>query len=259
MDATRRRHRFVTTTATAVAALEVALRCFRKDFAQCADHEVDVVARGDERGRQLDDGIASVVRTAYETTMEHLGRYETSQEALGVVTLPRLLGLLILDQLHAPEVTGPSDVAPDGDVLELIEARLEVVLVGHDVVEDVLSFDDADAGEGDRRRQRVTGPGESVLEGSIAFEEGLGQTVRDDHRAEGSVTSRNALGTGDDVGNEVVLLATEPGAKSPKGADHFVRDEDDAIPVTDGTDLLPVARGRREAATGVLNGLEAYR
>jgi hypothetical protein len=99
----------------------------------------------------------------------------------------------------------------------------------------------------------VPGEGEAVDEGGIALLEGFGDTVRNDHRTERGVPGGQALGAGDDVGHVVVLLTTEPGAKTTEGADHFVGDEQDAVAVTDATHFGEVARRRREATTGILH------
>ena len=70
------------------------------------------------------------------------------------------------------------------------------------------------------------------------MQERFGDTVRNNHRAEGGVARGEALGRNDDVGNKVVLLSAEPGAETSVGADHLVRDEQHAVAVTDLTNLL---------------------
>ena len=61
---------------------------------------------------------------------------------------------------------------------------------------------------------------------------------------------------GDDVRQVVVAVAGEHVAQSSEGADHLVRDEQDAVAIADLPHLLEVAGRRREAAAGVLHRLE---
>src|SRR5580692_6343767 len=120
----------MTTTATAMAARSDELDGSGEDLAHDAHHEVDVGPRRDQRRRELDDGVAPVVRATDQTTSEHLGRHVTTEQSLGVFAGPGLFGALVLHQLHAPEVAGAADVTDDRDVAQSQEAVTEVVLIG---------------------------------------------------------------------------------------------------------------------------------
>src|ERR1017187_4835554 len=220
-----------------------------------ADHEVDVGPRRDERRRELYDGVAPVVGTTDEPASEHLGRHVAAKETFRVLAGPRLFGHLVLHQFHAPEVSGAAYVADDRDVLQIQQALKEVVLVGEYVLQYLLVLQDLDALERDGARDGVTGPREAVDERRVTVLEGLGQAVRHDHRPERGVAGRDALRAGDDVRHVVVLLTTEPGTESPEGADDVVRDQDDAVAITDLSHRLPIVRRGSEATTGVPHGL----
>src|SRR5579863_9389787 len=105
----------MTTTATAMARSDE-LDGSGEDLAHDAHHEVDVGPRRDQRRRELDDGVAPVVRAADESAAEHLGRDIATEKSFGVLAGPGLLGHLVLHQFHAPEVPGTAHVTDDGDV-----------------------------------------------------------------------------------------------------------------------------------------------
>src|SRR5271155_3170183 len=104
-----------------------------EDLAHRAHHEVDIGPRRDQWWRELDDGVAAVVRATDESASEHLGGDVTTEESFGVLAGPRLLGLLVLHEFHAPEVAGAAHVADDRNVLQVQEALAEVVLVAQHV------------------------------------------------------------------------------------------------------------------------------
>ena len=72
------------------------------------------------------------------------------------------------------------------------------------------------------------------------------------------VGGREALRARDQVGPDVVALGGEPRADAAEAGDHLVGDEQDAVAVADRADALEVARGRRERAAGVLDGLHDH-
>ena len=120
-------------------SLDVVFNRFGKDLAQGADHPVDVFASRDKWWRQLDNGVASIVRATDQPATEHLGGDEAAQETLSLVTAPRFLRRLVLDQLDTPEVAGTANVTNNRQVLQTFELSLEVVLISANVFED-LSF-----------------------------------------------------------------------------------------------------------------------
>ena len=78
----------------------------------------------------------------------------------------------------------------------------------------------------------------------------------DDHRAERDVTGVDPLRDGDDVGDDVPVLAGEPAAGAAEAGHHLVEDQQDAVPVADLADRLQVAVGRRDDAVRARHRLE---
>src|SRR5688500_14982050 len=72
------------------------------------------------------------------------------------------------------------------------------------------------------------------------------------------VARRYALGEARHIWDHVEALDAEPLAQASEGTDHRVRDEQYAVPVADLTHPLPIIRGRHEAPTGVLHGLQDH-
>ena len=103
---------------------------------------------------------------------------------------------------------------------------------------------------------RVAAEGVAVREVRRALLERLEEAVAGDHRADGGVAARHALGAGDDVGHVAEVVAGEHRADAAEGADDLVGDEQHVVLVADLADPLEVAGGRREAAAGVLHRLE---
>ncbi len=111
----------------------------------------------------------------------------------------------------------------------------------------------------DRAAHGVTAEGEPVRERGLALEEGLGEEVATDHRAERRVAAGEPLGAGDDVGEVVVALAAEHRAEPAERADDLVGHEQHAVAVADLADPLEVALGRDEATARVLHRFEEHR
>ena len=100
--------------------------------------------------------------------------------------------------------------------------------------------------------------GDAVQERRLAVGEGLEDGVRRDHRAHRRVGRRDALGRRDDVGLVAVALGAEVVAQATPRADDLVGDEQHVVAVADLAHALEVALRRREAAAGVLDGLEDH-
>ena len=83
----------------------------------------------------------------------------------------------------------------------------------------------------------------------------LEQAVAHDHRADGRVARRHALGRGDHVRDDAEAGHREHLADAAEGADRLVGDEQHVVLVADLAHALEVSGRRREAAAGVLNGL----
>ena len=105
---------------------------------------------GDQRRRDLDDGVAAVVGPADQTALEQARRQEPAQERLGLVVRERLARLLVLDELERVEEAGAAQVADDREVEQLRERRAELLLVLAHVLDDPLPPHDLDVLERDR-------------------------------------------------------------------------------------------------------------
>ena len=86
--------------------------------------------------------------------------------------------------------------------------------------------------------------------GEPAGEEPVAHLVDDlaagDHRAERHVARVDPLRDGDDVRDDVPVLAGEPAARAAEAGHHLVEDQQDPVAVADLADRLQVAVGRQD-------------
>src|SRR4051812_21301501 len=92
-------------------------------------HLGELLRAGDQRRRELDDGLAAVVGAADQPAVEQLGGQETAQQLVALTLVEALLRGAVLDELDRPEVAHAANVADDRQVGERVQHRLEVVLV----------------------------------------------------------------------------------------------------------------------------------
>ena len=76
---------------------------------------LDVLGADDERRRQLDDRISSVVRPADQACLEESRGEKASEQPLAFLVVERLPGGLVLHELDSPEISGAADVSHDRD------------------------------------------------------------------------------------------------------------------------------------------------
>ena len=108
------------------------------------------------------------------------------------------------------------------------------------VLDQLLVPDDVDRLAGRRAAQRVASEGETVHEG-VALLEGRVDPARHRHRAEGHVTTRDALGHRHDVGIDAEVIHREPLARAAESGDDLVGDDQHLVAVADLPDRAPVA------------------
>ena len=118
----------------------------------------------------------------------------------------------------------------------------EVVLEVADVLQDPVPLHDLQVAQGDGRAQRVPAEGVAVVEDRAGPVDDLGDPGADQGRAHRGVAGGDALGDGDDVRAGAVAVAAEPLAEPAEGGDHLVGDEQEAVPVGQRPQPLPVAR-----------------
>src|SRR3954447_21848777 len=118
----------------------------------------------DQRGRELHHRVAAVVGAADQPAAEHLRGEEAAQQPLLLVARERLLGLLVAHELDRAEVARPAHVADDREVAEALEHRLELGLVGLDVLDDALVGEDVEVGQRDGGGDGVAAEGDAVGE-----------------------------------------------------------------------------------------------
>ena len=82
----------------------------------------------DQRRRELDHGVAAVVRAADQPAAVELAGEEAAQQLLGLLVGEALLRVLVLDQLDRVEVAGAANVTDDRDVAQAVEHRPELAL-----------------------------------------------------------------------------------------------------------------------------------
>ena len=161
-----------------------------------------------------------------------------------------------LERLEVPRAT---DVADDREVAQAFQAAAEPRLVRAHVVEHVLAVEDVEVGQRNRATHRMPTERDAMGERGPMFEKRLGEELATDHRAEGRVPAREALGTRDDVGQVVVALAAEHRAEPAERADHLVGHEQHAVPVADLPHAREVAVGWNQTAARVLYRLQEHR
>src|SRR3954453_10067829 len=79
-------------------------------------HLLELLGPGDQRRRELHDGVAAVVGAADQAAGEQLGRQEAAQQPLRLLRAEVRLRGLVADQLDGPEVAHAAHVADDRDV-----------------------------------------------------------------------------------------------------------------------------------------------
>src|SRR3954447_4006324 len=112
-------------------------------------HLVEVLLGADQRGSELDDGVAPVVGAAVETGVVEGPGQEPTEQLLGLLVVEGLLGGLVLDQLDAEEVAVAAYVADDRQILEPLQRLAEPRLVLADVLVDLLLLEDVEVGHRD--------------------------------------------------------------------------------------------------------------
>ena len=108
------------------------------------------------------------------------------------------------------------------------------------------------------QRRDAAGGGDRVAGIGIAVEEldhmlGAGhervmQSGGGQHRAHRDHTVGQALGAGDHVGQHVEMLSGEWAAKAAEASDHFVKDQQDAVFLSDRPQLFQIPLGRQQHA-----------
>src|SRR5450759_4911925 len=98
---------------------------------------LDVVELGladDQRWRELDHRVATVVGSAVQTRIEQRLGQEPAQQSLALVIVERLAGRLVLDQLDPVEVALAADIADQWQVEQLVQGGPETRGVVLDVL-----------------------------------------------------------------------------------------------------------------------------
>ena len=102
----------------------------------------------------------------------------------------------------------------------------------------------------DRGRARERMPGVRQTSGIGHLGEGVVDGIVHDDAAERDVPGVDALGEGDDVGDDVEVLEGEPPAGAAEAGHHLVGDEDDVVGVGERPHALHVLRARDHDARG---------
>ena len=87
--------------------------------------------------------------------------------------------------------------------------------------------------------------------------ERLVDLVRDGDRTDREIKARNPLAGDHDIGDHAVVVHHEPTAGPAKPGHHFIRDQEDVVPVADLPNRGPVGLGRHQAV--VLAGADRGR
>ena len=122
------------------------------------------------------------------------------------------------------------------------------------VLDDPLLLEGLDRGYGGSASERMAGVGEPAGEEAVA--QRLGDRLGDDHRPERHVAGVDALRDGEDVRDDVPVVAGEPLAGAAEAGHHLVQDQQDSVPVAGLSDRLQVAVGRDDDPVRADDGLE---
>src|SRR5947209_9471534 len=125
------------------------LPCFAQHLPEDSGYLVEFALRGDQRGRDLDDRVATVVRPADEPLLVQPWRQEAAQKRLALVIVERCPRLLVLHELERVEVPRSAQVADDRKIEEMREGRAERVAVVANVLDHALALHDLDVLERD--------------------------------------------------------------------------------------------------------------
>src|SRR4051794_32490716 len=183
----------------------------RQDGAQDAVDLLELRGVSDQRGRELDDGVAAVVGAADQPVLVQRAGQEAAQQHLRLLVAEALLGLPVLDELDRLEVARAAHVADDRQVaVEPLEHLAELRLLLAHVAAEVLALEDVEVRHRYRRSNRVAAERDAVGEHLGALHERLRDPVVRDHGAHGRVRRRDPLRRGDEVRRVVVALRAEP-------------------------------------------------
>src|SRR5687767_14204773 len=166
-------------------------------MAQDLLHLVELGLSADQRGSDLDDGIAAVVNPAIETVLERRSRNVATQHPFHLGSIKGLLGRLVLDQLYGVEVAVATYVADDRQVIQLLQCLPETVLLAQDVAEQILALEKIKVGQRHRTRRWVTAERITLRESGVSLGERLENGVGDDRCAQRGVARGQIFGTGD--------------------------------------------------------------
>src|SRR5581483_3984521 len=134
----------------------------REDVAEDADDHVELPLRGDERRRDLDDGILAIVRAADQAVLEERVRQVAAEQRLALLGGERPPRRLVFHELDRPEKACASHVADDVEVEERAQAAAELLLGVAHVIDDLLAMHDLDVLERDRASHRMAAEGDPV-------------------------------------------------------------------------------------------------
>ena len=122
------------------------------------------------------------------------------------------------------------------------------------MLDDAVFFEDVDAGDGRRTRQRVARVGEPAGVGPVL--EAVGHASAEHHATEGEVAGVDPFGEAHQVGFHIPLVEGEPLAAAAEARHHFVADHHDPVAVAEPADALEVPVGWHEDAVGAHDRLD---
>lgn len=130
-----------------------------------------------ERRGKLDGRVAPVVGAADQARLEQGRCQEAVQEVLGFLSAEGLARSLVLYQFDGIKISVPSEVAHYRDVQQRSQGSPESGFMGPDVAQDPLLLEQADVGQGHRRRHGMAPEGDAVSETSATVQERFDQPV----------------------------------------------------------------------------------
>ena len=163
-------------------------------------------------------------------------------------------------EFNRGDEAGLADVVDEGEFARGGEHVGEEGLESVDVVEEMILFEEVEAGEGGGAGERVAGVGVAVEKGFAGVfglvgvgVEGVEDFWRGERGAQRHVAGGEAFGEAEEVGGYLFVFAGEHFAGAAESGEDFVGDEEDVVARAEVADFAEGAGGVEEHSSGALD------
>lgn len=169
-----------------------------QDVGQSGDDVVEQRGVADQRRRDLQHRIATVVAAGDEPRLAQPSRQERAQQlvSLGLVE-PGSVG--VLDQLHSPEESGAPHIADDRQIEQPQQPVAQTICLRANVLQHVLPLHDLDVAQRDRGAEGMSAERDAVTEHPTAVDQRRQHVAPHEHRTHRGIGRRQSLGDADQV------------------------------------------------------------